>query len=79
MKLQLQPAATLHGRVVARSGAAPSGFTLRLLNADGTTPGWARDTERTFPGDAFVLTDAPAQPLRLSVRTTDGRTGEACR
>jgi hypothetical protein len=76
VKLQLRPAATLHGRVVARSGAAPSGFTLRLLNADGTTPSWSRETERTFPGDAFVLTDAPAQHLRLSVRTTDGRTGD---
>jgi carboxypeptidase family protein/PDZ domain-containing protein len=77
LKLQLQPAATLHGRVVARSGAAPSGFTLRLLNADGSVPAWARDTQRTFPGGEFLLTDAPGQPLKVSVRTTDGRTGEA--
>lgn len=77
LKLQLQPAATLRGRVVARSGAAPGGFTLRLLNADGSAPAWARDTQRTFPGSEFLLTDAPGQPLKVSVRTTDGRTGEA--
>ncbi|PTL82955.1 carboxypeptidase regulatory-like domain-containing protein [Vitiosangium sp. GDMCC 1.1324] len=76
-KLQLRPAATLRGRVVARSGAAPSAFTLRLLNADGSAPAWASDTPRTFPGDEFLLTDAPAQPLKVSVRTHDGRTGEA--
>ncbi len=76
-KLQLRPAATLHGRVVARSGAAPSGFTLRLLNADGSTPSWSHDAQRTFPGGEFLLTDAPAQELRVSVRTSDGRTGEA--
>ncbi|MCY1082253.1 carboxypeptidase regulatory-like domain-containing protein [Archangium lansingense] len=77
LKLQLRPAATLRGRVVARSGAAPSGFTLRLLEADGSAPVWARDTQRTFPGNEFLLTDAPGQPLKVSVRTTDGRTGEA--
>lgn len=77
LKLQLRPAATLRGRVVARGGAAPSGFTLRLLEADGSAPAWARDTQRTFPGGEFLLTDAPGQPLRVSVRTTDGRTGEA--
>ncbi|MFL5357062.1 carboxypeptidase regulatory-like domain-containing protein [Archangium sp.] len=76
-RLQLRPSATLRGRVVARSGAVPSGFTLRLLNADGSAPEWARDTQRTFPGSEFLLTDAPGQPLKLSVRTTDGRTGEA--
>jgi hypothetical protein len=63
--------------VVARSGAAPSGFTLRLLNADGSTPSWSTDAQRTFPGNEFLLTDAPAQELRVSVRTHDGRTGEA--
>jgi hypothetical protein len=76
-RLQLRPSATLRGRVVARSGAAPNGFLLRLLNADGSAPEWARDTQRTFPGSEFLLTDAPGQPLKLSVRTTDGRTGEA--
>lgn len=76
-RLQLRPSATLRGRVVARSGAAPSGFSLRLLNANGSVPEWARDTQRTFPGSEFLLTDAPGQPLKLSVRTTDGRTGEA--
>ncbi|WNG42539.1 PDZ domain-containing protein [Archangium violaceum] len=76
-RLQLRPAATLRGRVVAaRNGPPPSGFSLRLLNADGSVPEWARDAQRTFPGNEFLMTDAPAWPLRVSVRTTDGRTGE---
>ncbi|HEX8439217.1 carboxypeptidase regulatory-like domain-containing protein [Archangium sp.] len=76
-QLQLRPAATLHGRVVAPSGAAPSGVTLRLLNADGSPPSGSTDAQRTVPGNEFHLTDAPARELRVSVRTSDGRTGEA--
>ncbi|HYH98831.1 carboxypeptidase regulatory-like domain-containing protein [Hyalangium sp.] len=77
--LQLRPAATLRGRVVARSGAAPLGFSLQLLQEDGTVLPWLErgNPERSFTGASFVLYDAPALPLRVSVRTTDGRTGEA--
>jgi hypothetical protein len=65
--------------VVARTGAAPTGFSLQLLQKDGSTLPWLErgNPERTFTGDTFALYDAPALPLRVSVRTTDGRTGEA--
>lgn len=77
--VHLRPAATLRGRVVARSGAAPTGFSLQLLQADGTVLPWLErgNPERTFTGTTFALYDAPALPLRVSVRTTDGRMGEA--
>lgn len=77
--VRLRPAATLRGRVVARGGAAPTGFTLQLLQADGSALPWLErgNPERTFSGTTFALYDAPALPLRVSVRTSDGRTGEA--
>jgi hypothetical protein len=77
--VRLRPAATLRGRVVARSGAAPKGFSLQLLQADGSALPWLvrGNAERHFTGDTFTLADAPGLPLRVSVRTTDGRTGEA--
>lgn len=77
--VRLRPAATLRGRVVARSGAAPTGFSLQLLQADGSVLPWLErgNPERTFSGATFALYDAPALPLRVSVRTMDGRTGEA--
>ncbi|XXF77422.1 carboxypeptidase regulatory-like domain-containing protein [Myxococcaceae bacterium GXIMD 01537] len=77
--IRLRAAAQVRGRVVARSGAAPEGFTLRVLEADGSVPAWASPgtAERTFTGHTFVLYDAPAQALKLAVRTSDGRVGEA--
>ena len=77
--LRLRPSATLRGRVVARSGAAPTGFALQLLQEDGSALPWQErgTAERSFSGDSFALYDAPAQAVRVSVRTTDGRTGEA--
>ncbi|OJH34580.1 carboxypeptidase regulatory-like domain-containing protein [Cystobacter ferrugineus] len=77
--IQLRPAATLHGKIVTRGGGAPQGFLLKLLQEDGTALPWETHAvvERSFTGDSFVLTEAPGLPLRVSVRTTDGRTGEA--
>lgn len=77
--IRLRPAATLRGRVVARTGAAPTGFSLQLLQKDGSALPWLErsNPDRAFTGDTFALYDAPALPLRVSVRTTDGRTGEA--
>jgi hypothetical protein len=79
LSVRLQPAATLHGRVVARSGASPDGFTLELREPDGEELPWAQawPTTRRFPGDTFSLSDAPGQPVKVTVRTADGRTGEA--
>jgi PDZ domain/Carboxypeptidase regulatory-like domain len=79
--IQLRPSAVLRGRVAARNGAPPAdGFTVKVLQADGSVPPWSvrgGGPERTFPGDTFVLYDAPAQALKLEVRTADGRSGEA--
>ncbi|WNG22069.1 PDZ domain-containing protein [Cystobacter fuscus] len=76
--IRLRPAATLHGKVVSRGGV-PQGFLLKLLQEDGSALPWEtrQVVERSFTGDSFVLTQAPGLPLRVSVRTTDGRTGEA--
>lgn len=77
--VRLQPAATLRGRVVAASGAPPDGFTLELRDVNGEELPWAQawPTTRRFPGDTFLLPDAPGQPVKVTVRTEDGRTGEA--
>ena len=77
--LRLQPAATLRGRVVSAGGTPPDGFVLELHEPDGEELPWAgaSPTARRFPGDTFFLPDAPGQRLQLSVRTADGRTGEA--
>ncbi|WIG93366.1 carboxypeptidase regulatory-like domain-containing protein [Myxococcus sp. SDU36] len=79
LTVRLEPAATLRGRVVAGSGAAPEGFVLELLEADGEALPWAGawPTTRRFTGGTFLLPDAPAQALKVTVRTEDGRTGEA--
>ncbi|QDF00380.1 carboxypeptidase regulatory-like domain-containing protein [Myxococcus xanthus] len=79
LTVRLEPAATLRGRVVAGSGAAPDGFVLELLEANGEALPWAGawPTTRRFAGSTFVLPDAPAQALKVTVRTEDGRTGEA--
>ncbi len=77
--LRLRAAAVLRGRVLARGGGAVDGFTLQLLEADGSVPPWSArgGGERTFTGDSFALYDAPAQALRVDVRTRDGRVGHA--
>ncbi|WNZ61512.1 carboxypeptidase-like regulatory domain-containing protein [Myxococcus sp. MxC21-1] len=79
LTVRLEPAATLRGRVVAGSGAAPEGFTLELLEANGEALPWAGawPTTRRFAGSTFLLPDAPAQALKVTVRTEDSRTGEA--
>ncbi|MET0403740.1 MAG: carboxypeptidase regulatory-like domain-containing protein, partial [Cystobacter sp.] len=77
--LRLRPAATLQGKVVTRGGAPLQGFFLKLLQEDGTALPWeTREVvERSFTGDSFVLPQAPGLPLRVSIRTEDGRTGQA--
>ncbi|MCP3099861.1 carboxypeptidase regulatory-like domain-containing protein [Myxococcus sp. K15C18031901] len=79
VRLRLQPAAHLRGRVVARSGTPPDGFTLTLNETNGEELPWASvaTTTRQFSGSTFELHDAPGQGLQLSVRTRDGRSGEA--
>ncbi|ATB50761.1 carboxypeptidase regulatory-like domain-containing protein [Corallococcus macrosporus] len=79
LTVRLEPAATLRGRVVAGSGAPPDGFVLELHEANGEALPWAGawPTTRRFAGSTFLLPDAPGQALKVTVRTEDGRTGEA--
>jgi hypothetical protein len=38
--------------------------------------GWRTVDRHRFSGDRFELADLPAEPLRLVIRSTDGRRGE---
>jgi hypothetical protein len=66
--LQLQPAATLRGRL---TGSPPDGFGIELSPA-GFHSG-TRSLE--FAGDRFELRDVPALPLHVAVTARDGRVG----
>ena len=78
LTVQLQPAASLHGRVV--SAAAVSGFkmTVSLKSAQSAffaSPANQRVLE--FAGDRFQADDLPADAVHVHVETQDGRTGDA--
>ncbi|NTX60690.1 carboxypeptidase regulatory-like domain-containing protein [Myxococcus sp. CA051A] len=79
MDLRLKPAAHLRGRVVARGGAVPAGFTLRLTEDNGEELPWEplAPSTRRFSGDTFEMRDAPGQVVKVHVQTQDGRTGSA--
>jgi hypothetical protein len=66
--LQLQPAATLRGRL---TGTPPGNFRIEVAPA-GIRWEW-RSLE--FIGDHFELGDVPGLPLHLAVTTQDGRVG----
>jgi hypothetical protein len=73
--VRLAPGGALSG-VVRAAGGPVSGFTLEV--ASGPSPkGWRTLDVHRFAGDRFELGDVPAEPLRLAVRTDDGRRGEA--
>ncbi len=68
--VRLRPSASLRGRVL---GEGVRGFTLTLQErVDFGAPGEGR---WEFSGDRFELSDVPAQPLHLGVRTSEGRRG----
>ncbi|NVJ25361.1 carboxypeptidase regulatory-like domain-containing protein [Myxococcus sp. AM011] len=77
--LRLSPAAHLRGKVVARGGAVPAGFTLRLTEDTGEELPWEplAPSTRRFSGDTFEMRDAPGQVVKVHVQTHDGRTGSA--
>jgi hypothetical protein len=73
--VRLAPGGALDG--VLRTGARQvKGFTLEVTSQP-TPEGWRTVDVHRFTGDRFALGDLPSEPLRLSVRTDDGRRGEA--
>ncbi|WP_408888958.1 carboxypeptidase regulatory-like domain-containing protein [Myxococcus faecalis] len=79
VELRLKPAARLRGKLVAKGGTPPDGFTLTLTEASGEELPWEAEAPSTrhFTGDTFELLDAPGQALKVHVRARDGRTGSA--
>lgn len=73
--VRLAPGAALTGVVRAR-GAPIAGFTLDVASQP-VEGGWRTLDEHRFSGDRFELADLPPEPLRLTVRTADGRIGSA--
>lgn len=74
--VKLRPAASVRGRVVRSGGGAPvKGLALTLQTQE--QGAFMGDSMWEFPGDSFEVRDAPAAPLKLTVRTADGAGGEA--
>jgi hypothetical protein len=74
VRIALGPAGAVEG--IARGGRAPAGLTVEVASRpDGGA--WRTVEVHRFPGDRFALDDLPPEPLRLVVRASDGRTGEA--
>jgi hypothetical protein len=72
--VKLSPAGALEGAVVAKGGKAPAGFVLTIASQP-APQAWRTLVEQRFTGDRFAVPDLPPEPLRLLVKTDDGRTG----
>jgi hypothetical protein len=74
VRIALEPGASVVGSIRARGAPVP-GFTVEASArpAEGV---WRSLDVHRFSGDRFELSDLPPGPLRLRVRTSDGRTGE---
>ena len=78
--IQLQPAASLRGRVA--SAAKVDGFSMTIsLKQGGRVAffgggGGAMQRQLQFAGDQFVADDLPATDVLVNVATNDGRTGD---
>jgi hypothetical protein len=71
--VRLQAGGAVEGLV--RGGGAVAGFTL-TVSAEPSPGGWRTIEVLQVRGDRFDLGDLPPEPVRLSARTSDGRTGE---
>ena len=75
--VRLVPAGAVAGRVVASGKAVPPvGFVLTVASQP-APQAWRTLAEHRFTGDAFAVPDLPPEPIRLSVKTDDGRRGTA--
>jgi hypothetical protein len=70
--VQLSPGGAVEGVV----RGARAGFTLEVSSQPGAG-GWRTLDVHRFAGDRFALGDLPPEPLRLLVRSDDGRRGAA--
>jgi hypothetical protein len=62
--------------VVTAGGTAVRGFTLEVASRPSPSSWRTVDVHR-FSGERFELGDVPTEPVRLTVRSDDGRRGEA--
>ncbi|HEY6097836.1 MAG TPA: carboxypeptidase regulatory-like domain-containing protein, partial [Anaeromyxobacter sp.] len=70
--VHLSPGGAVEGIV----RGARAGFSLRV-SSQPASAGWRTLDEHRFAGERFELGDLPPEPLRLEVRTDDGRRGAA--
>jgi hypothetical protein len=61
---------------LAGKGKTPASFVL-TVSSQPALRAWRTLAEHRFTGTGFTLGDLPAEPLRLSVKTDDGRRGSA--
>ncbi len=73
--IALAPGGAVEG-VVRGLVSETSGFTLEVASQPAADV-WRTVDVRRFAGARFLLADVPAEPLRLTARTDDGRRGEA--
>jgi hypothetical protein len=73
VRVRLAPGGAVDGVV---RGAGASGFTVEISSLP-EAGAWRTVDVHRFAGARFRLDDLPSDPLRLSVRTDDGRRGAA--
>jgi hypothetical protein len=73
--VKLRSAATVRGRVVRAMGAPVQGFTLHVTPQRQSFFASASSTWE-FPGERFEVSEVPAEPVMLVVRTAQGEVGE---
>lgn len=73
--VHLAPGGAIRGVVRAR-GRGVTGLTVEVASQPAAS-GWRTVDVHRFAGDRFEIPDLPAEPLRLDVRTDDGRRGRA--
>jgi hypothetical protein len=73
--LRLSPAGSVEATLTG-PGKAPATFVVTVASRP-APQAWRTVAEHSFRGSTFTLGDLPAEPLRLSVKTDDGRRGAA--
>jgi len=74
--VDLQPAASIQGRVLAPGASRVNGFALDVETPGAGEGPLAGSNRRHFSGDRFEVSELPSGPVRLLATTQDGRVGE---
>jgi hypothetical protein len=61
--------------IIGADGVPPRGFTLLVEMPPSEGASLGEGIQREFVGDRYELTDAPSGPVRLVVKSVDGRAG----